>query len=189
MTNRSSKIPRSNWWLPLGLLVVGLGLFIPLSLFDQVFGSIVYWFAVVPFISLFFLRFAKSKIRQRPSVFLTLIIYWGMSWALTKNVVQIRADLRWLFEAKEYKAEVLKQPYAPDGEFKHVEWDGWGFPGAGDTVMYLVFDPQDSLSAASKSKAPGKFRGISCAVFQVNRLESHWYTVRFYTDTEWGRCT
>jgi len=53
--------------------------------------------------------------------------------------------------------------------------------------VFLVFDPTDSLSAAAKSHSPGKFKGIPCEVPLVRRLESHWYTVRFYTDEYWGR--
>jgi hypothetical protein len=52
---------------------------------------------------------------------------------------------------------------------------------------YLVFDPGDSLSAAAASHQPGKFNGIPCEVYRVRRLESHWYTVLFYTDEDW-RC-
>ena len=65
---------------------------------------------------------------------------------------------------------------------------GWGFPGAGDTTVYLVFDPNNSLAAAAHSHAPGKYNGLPCEVFKVRRLEIHWYTVQFYTDTAWDDC-
>jgi len=65
--------------------------------------------------------------------------------------------------------------------------DGWGWAGQ-DTVVYLVFDPADSLSLAASSHQSGKFAGISCEVPYVSRLESQWYTVTFYTGREWGRC-
>jgi hypothetical protein len=92
-----------------------------------------------------------------------------------------------LIWSRDYKAEVLAQKDSARGELKHVEWDGSGFPGAGDTTVYLVFDPTDALSAAAKSHRPGKFNGIPCEVSLVHRLESHWYAVRFYTDEWWGR--
>lgn len=62
-----------------------------------------------------------------------------------------------------------------------------GFAGE-DTFVYIVFDPCDSLSAPANDHLSGKFTGISCAVGRVHRLEKHWYTVTFYTDTSWGRC-
>jgi hypothetical protein len=62
--------------------------------------------------------------------------------------------------------------------------DGWGFAGS-DTVVYVVFDPTNSLAGAAKSRAPGKFKGIPCEVSRVRRLESQWYSVVFYTDTDW----
>jgi hypothetical protein len=73
------------------------------------------------------------------------------------------------------------------GELKHVEWDGWGFPGAGNTDVYLVFDPSDSLAAAAKKHQPGKFDGIPGRVPRVSCLESRWYAVLFYTDERWGK--
>jgi hypothetical protein len=54
--------------------------------------------------------------------------------------------------------------------------------------VYLVVDPDDSLSTAAKTGAAGRFSGIPCEVSLVRRLESHYYSVRFYTDTDWGHC-
>jgi hypothetical protein len=54
-------------------------------------------------------------------------------------------------------------------------------------AVYLAFDPTDSLAAAAKSHSPGKFSGMPCEVYRVLRLESHWYSVAFYTHEEWGR--
>jgi hypothetical protein len=71
---------------------------------------------------------------------------------------------------------------------KHIEWDAWGFPGAGYTTVYLVFDPNDSLSAAAKNDSNGKFSGIPCGVSPVHKLESHYYSVILYTDTDWSHC-
>ena len=56
----------------------------------------------------------------------------------------------------------------------------------GPTIVYLVFDPADSLSPAAKGHQPGKFSGIPCEVPRVQRLESHWYAVTFYTEESWG---
>ncbi len=93
---------------------------------------------------------------------------------------------RWLVWSRSYKAEVLAQPNLANEELKHIEWDAWGWAGM-DTTVYLVFDPTDSLSQAASNRQPGKYSGIPCEVFLVRRLESHWYTVWFYTNYEWGQ--
>jgi hypothetical protein len=113
------------------------------------------------------------------SLVITAVIAW--------QFYSIRSATKWLMWSQRYKREVLAQSGGTAGELKHIEWDGWGFPGAGDTTVYLVYDPTDSLSAAAKSNQPGKFVGIPCAVPLVSRLESGWYAVRFYTEESWGR--
>lgn len=94
--------------------------------------------------------------------------------------------VRWLIGSRSYKAEVLAQPASASGELKHIVWDGWGWGGE-DTTVYLVFDPTDSLSAASRGHSPGKFDGIPCKAPLVERMERNWYAVRFYTDELWGQ--
>lgn len=106
--------------------------------------------------------------------------------ALAVYGVKNSSAIRWRIGSRSYKAKVLAQPGSPNGEFRHVEWDGWGWAGQ-DTTVYLVFDPTDSLSAAAKSHQPGKFDGIPCEVTLVRLLESHWYSVQFYTNEFWGR--
>jgi hypothetical protein len=59
---------------------------------------------------------------------------------------------------------------------------------AQNTEVYLVFDPTDSLSRSASSRQPGKFDGIPCEVNLVRRLESHWYSVQFYTSEDWDHC-
>jgi len=104
-----------------------------------------------------------------------------------KHPLVIRSAARWMVWSHGYKKEVLAQPAAANGDLKHIDWDGWGFAGS-DTSAFLVFDPTDSLSAAARSRQPGKFNGIPCEVFLVRRLESHWYTVQNYTNQGWGAC-
>lgn len=117
-----------------------------------------------------------------------IVVFCIVSWLLFKSSDDVRTTVRWLVRSKTYKAKVLAQPNPADSELKHVEWDGWGFPGAGNTVAYLVFDPKDSLSTAAKSRSYGRFSGIPCEVFNVRRLENDWYAVYFYTDTDWDHC-
>jgi hypothetical protein len=91
---------------------------------------------------------------------------------------------RWLMWSRSYKSAVLAQPDSTDGYLKHVEWDSWGWGGE-DTVVYVVFDPTDSLFQGASSHEPGQHGGIPCKVFRVRRLESQWYTVHFYTNKIW----
>jgi hypothetical protein len=106
---------------------------------------------------------------------------------LIKNYSVVHDDARWFLWSQDYKAKVLAQEGSSNGEFKHIEWDGWGFPGAGDTTIFLVYDPKDSLWVAARGHQPGKFDSIPCEVPLVHRLESQWYTVRFYTEEYWGK--
>jgi hypothetical protein len=96
------------------------------------------------------------------------------------------APNRWTIWSRYYKTELLAQSVAANGELKHIEWDGWGFPGAGDTTVYLVFDPTNSLATAAKKREPGRFGGIPCRVPVVSRVENTWYSVLFYDDERWG---
>lgn len=118
-----------------------------------------------------------------------LAIYCVIAWAILSNYLVARSDARWILHSRKYKAEVLAQPSPADGYLKHIDWEGWGFRGAGDTDVYLVFDPSDSLSTATKGRFPGKPNGLPCNVVSVGRLESHWYFVLFYTDTSWNSCS
>lgn len=94
---------------------------------------------------------------------------------------------RWMFKSGKYKREVLAQPSGPTTQLKHVEWDGWGW-GGNDTTVYLALDPSDALAHAATSGSSGKYPGIPCEVYRVRRLESHWYTVQFYTASDWDHC-
>jgi hypothetical protein len=115
-----------------------------------------------------------------------VVIYWAISAVLVGNYSAVRDAARWLVWSHDYKARVLAQRASENGGLKHVDWDGWGM-FAQDTSVFLVFDPTDSLSTAAMSHQPGKFNGIPCEVSLVRRLESHWYSVRFYTGEYWGQ--
>jgi hypothetical protein len=117
----------------------------------------------------------------------TLVAFLGASWVLLKNQSTIRPSIRWLLWSHRFKAEVLAQPAPANGELRHMEWEATGFAGVANNTVYLVFDPTDSLAVAAKSHSPGKFTGMPCEVLSVLRLESHWYSVLFYTDEAWGQ--
>jgi len=97
--------------------------------------------------------------------------------------------VRWMIESKSYKAKVMASRDPKADNFQHSEWDGWGGFGAGDTVVYLVFDPKDSLAKAAQTGAAGKFPGVPCEVYKVQRFERGWYAVSFYTNTDWEHCS
>jgi hypothetical protein len=179
---------RFNWHLPLYAAVGALMLFVPIYAIDIDIGML-YIFVAAPIVSLILLVLAirKKELWGLP-VLSIIVVYWAISWGLFKNSRELHTATRWLLWSKHYKAKVLTQPDSADGALKHTELDGWGFPGAGNTVVYLVFDPNDSLSTAARSHSPGKFSGIPCGVYRVRCLESHYYSVLFYTDTDWGHC-
>jgi hypothetical protein len=186
----SRRSDRFNWWLLLYAALGSFTVFIPVAIWTS--EGIVYLLFVVPIISLllgvFFWKAAMDKHHRRGlSILSMLVIYWVLSFAFLKNYPAIRNAARWSLWSHRYRAEVLAQPDPASEQFKHIDWDGWGFPGAGDTTVYLVFDPTDSLAAAAKSHQPGKFKGIPCTVPLVSRLESRWYAVLFYTDERWGK--
>jgi hypothetical protein len=101
----------------------------------------------------------------------------------------LRSSIKWAFLANQYERQVLSLPSTPNGELKHVEWVGWGWPGAGNTVVYLVSDPSNSLASASDGVGLGKLRGLPCEVYRVHQMSSGWYTVEFYTGTTWNECS
>lgn len=114
-----------------------------------------------------------------------VLSFFVVTLAVAWNLYTVRSAVKWLALAHRYKADVLAQSNAT-GELKHIEWDGWGWAGQ-DTTVYLVFDPTDALSTASKNHVLGHFYGIPCEVVRVRKLEHRWYTVQFYTNEFWGR--
>jgi hypothetical protein len=152
-------------------------------------SGLLYFLVVVPAVSIVLGIWAFQRRRLgRLIVLVMLLFYWLISGMIFRHFSEVRDASRWLVQAKLYKATVLALPAPPDGELRHVEWGSRGFAGANDTTVYLVFDWSDSLSVPAKNHASGKFVGISCPVYRIHRLEEHWYTVAFYTDTTWGQC-
>ena len=111
-----------------------------------------------------------------------IVIVGALFW----NSYALRTNARWFVWSQGFKQRVMAQA-SQGSELKHIAWDGWGFPGAGRTVIYLVFDPEDWLAAAAESGEAGRYRGVPCEVYRVGRLERNWYTVRFHTEETWGR--
>ncbi len=131
---------------------------------------------------------SRSRGKQRFGSLLALAMFVGFTALLATHFAQMRDAARWLVVGRAYKAEVLAQPSPAPGRLRHMEWEAWGAPGAGDTLVYLVSDPSDSLAMAAKSKTSGKFGNLPCPVYRVRRLDQGWYAVHFYTDTAWEDC-
>ena len=87
--------------------------------------------------------------------------------ALAVYGVKNSSAILWRIGSRRYKAKVLAEPASANGEFRHIEWDGWGWAGQ-DTTEYLVFDPTDALSVAAEKPTTRQvrrdtLRNLSCA--------------------------
>jgi len=189
MTETASTERHLNWWLPLSIAAGADIVLLSLMVYSP-YGSLLYILLIAPIFCLVWLVLLviaaiRKRRRQCLSLLLALVAFLVVSWALLRNQDVLRASLRWMLWSRRFKAEVLAQPAPASGELKHMEWEASGFAGADNTV-YLVFDPTDSLAAAARGHSAGKFSGIPCKVPLVRRLESHWYSVWFYTNEVWG---
>ncbi|WP_263385722.1 hypothetical protein [Granulicella arctica] len=179
-----------NWWLPVSGAIGAVLLLSPTLIWGNDAGA---FFGSIPLaivIAVVLLAVALTRLRRQSLAVATMvIIFVVLAFSLFRASDYLRTSTRWLVRSQSYKTQVLNEPTPVNGSLKHVEWDGWGFPGAGDTTVYLVNDPSDRLREVSKQRSPGKLNGLPCEVVRVRRLESRWYTVLFYTDTDWDHCT
>ncbi|MFZ1918549.1 MAG: hypothetical protein WAU58_13325 [Terriglobales bacterium] len=185
----SRREDQFNWRLSLYAALGAFIVLIPVAIWTS--EELFYVLVVAPIISFLLCFFVlgaavHKKLRTCLSLLLMLVVYWAVSAALIMNYQSVRSAARWSLWSRYYKADVLEQPDSRNGYLKHVEWDGWGM-FAQNTYVFLVFDPTDSLGAAAKNHRPGKFNGIPCEVDRVRRLESHWYSVQFFTSEYWGQ--
>lgn len=192
MADLASEKDRFNAWLPLCAAVTAIAVFIPFAIYGYNVGELLYLVVILPIIGLLLLTVAITiacfrRFRRSLTVLSMVAVYVLASWLLFRNSATIHFTGKWMLESGRYKAQVLALPPPANGELKHVEWDGWGFAGS-DTSAYLVYDPQNLLSSALKNHTSGNFPGIPCSVPGVRRLGSHWYSIVFYTDTDWDHC-
>lgn len=98
----------------------------------------------------------------------------------------ISTTLRWDLGSWYYKKVVLDKPRLSNGGVQHIEWDGWGMAGA-ETKEYLAYDPTDTLAGKGNVVPPGIIGNTKpCEVWNIRRLQEHWYVVRFFTNEDWG---
>ncbi len=163
-------------------------------LFSSDLGTLLYLVAVALFGTGFVgLLLAIEFLRKGRQMSVRAVMVFAAFLAVTAVVVlnqsHVRPRLHWLMWSQRYKSEVLASTARPDGEFKHVEWDGdgWGSGFTGDWMGYIVFDPSDSLSEATKKNVPAQYGGIPCTVIRIRRLEKHWYSVVLDMNQFWDK--
>jgi hypothetical protein len=149
MTNEALGANPFDWRLPLCAALGTCLVFLPFVLSSADFGEILYVCLAAPIVSIVLIVFAiRRKGRRRLSSLLMLIVYLAVSSILVENYAAVRDVARWMLWSSNYKSEMKRHPISHVGELGHVEWDDWGFAGAGETVEYIVFDPSDSLGAS-----------------------------------------
>lgn len=114
-----------------------------------------------------------------------LLVYLVVTFSIGASAF-LRSEVRWRLARGIWKERVLELPELA-GQAKHLDWDGWGFIGQ-DTEVYLVYDPTDQLIKTTDVNDRKHAPGLPCEVWQIRRLEPHWYNVVFYTDTSWESC-
>lgn len=161
---------------------------LPLALFSSDLSVMLYVVATVPIVCLcsviLSLRYRGRGRVAGISIFAAFLLFTAV---LMTHFLATKDAVRWFAWGWFLKAEVQDEPELSYSPLKHVEWDGWGFAG-NDTTVYLVFDPKNTLATAAKTQSSGKFGDLPCEVYRVRRRESQWYTVQFYTDTDWDDC-
>jgi hypothetical protein len=178
-----------DWRLPWYAVTGACAVFLPgIYYFDDI-RVLFYDVLAAPMACLALLAFTLRKRGLRwVSVTSTLGIFALVSWTFVARGYDLHRTVKWSLEGQRYKAQAREAPTRNVGDLQHVEWDGWGWLGQ-DTMVYLVFDPNDMLLKASQEHSSGTFPGIPCKVYNVTQLEPHYYSVLFYTETSWDDCT
>lgn len=186
MVEELSHKRKFNWWLPLVGAIAALVVLAPKLINGNDFGAFLLTGVLAGVVALVLLVIVINTLRRWTLATATMLVTFCLTCVLLFRISDaVRTRVRWSVRSASYKARVLSEPQPPTSELKHVEWDAWGGVGAGDTEVYLIFDPSNSLAGPAKLGRPGKYQGIPCEVLRVRRLESKWYTAHFYTDTAW----
>ncbi|MGA9936649.1 MAG: hypothetical protein WBP92_00280 [Candidatus Acidiferrales bacterium] len=197
MTHSTTKPGGFNWMPPSCAVLAVVTIYVSMAFWaedTEFFASVLFIAPVLILVSIVLIIWAITRggRQKRLTLLSTVAALWLTAMAMfllvSKYGFAMRTTARWLIWSRDYKAEVLAQPRPIAGELRHIEWDGWGFAPVGDTTVYLVFDPSDSLSGAAKGGGSGRFYGIPCPVPEVSRLEKSWYVAKFYTDQDWNHC-
>lgn len=176
-----------HWKWPLYAGLAACAVYLPIILISGDLSLEVYWVTILSvvlcaaFVATIFLLTAswKTALSLISSIFVSVFV----NVALMLCSHDIRNVERWNFHAFRHKTLVLCQPSSPQRDYRHIEWDVWGW-GGNDTYVYLVYDPLDQLADSKTITANGQ----PCEVADVHRLEKSWYRVTFYTDAQWNDC-
>ena len=179
-----------DWRLPVA--AAGGSLLFLVSFVANADGAIFFYWPTVFFLGLVLLIGTVSSQGRRRSFLLALLVFIAVSLTASRvpfeERFEIRNSVRWFLWSKSFKAEVLAQPNDPDKGWRHLEWDGWGFAGAGDTSVYLVYNPSNVLDEPARTQFAGAvLTPTPRAVVHVQRLEKDWYSVVFPTNETWER--
>lgn len=168
-------------------MVAAFAGFVPVAVFGSALAEVVYLYLFLPFaIAMVLLGVLVLAKRHALSVLVAAVVFFGVTWLLFQNTDAIHNTAWWALYGKTYQRRVLAQSAKP-GQLKHAEWNGWGL-GDSKTVVYLVYDPSNSLAGAAREHTAGRYAGIPCRVPSVSRLASHWYAVEFYANENWNSC-
>jgi|SRR5580658_7951688 hypothetical protein len=67
-----------------------------------------------------------AAVRRNLRMAVALAVFWTVSALLFIYPSEVRIPIKWLLWSSEYKNQVLAQPAPSNGDFKHIEGDGWG---------------------------------------------------------------
>lgn len=194
MIDKRAETGQFSWRLPLYFIIVGSIILFAVASCQADISLVVNVFVIAPvLIILSTALLIYLVVRHRPEV-LPFIVTVAVLWAVAvflfhynrEQPFALHETVKWLVWSPEYKHRVLEQP-SLNGDLKHIEWDESGFAGVANNTAYLVFDPSDSLSKIKNDRVL-RFNGKSCNVWDVRRLERHWYAVLFFTDQTWDSC-
>jgi len=174
-------------WLWCAAAVAAFAGFVPVAAFGSAFAELLYLYLFLPLaLGLVLLVGLVLAKRHTVSILVAVVVFGAVTWFLFNNTDAVQNTARWSLYGKQYRLRVLAERQ-PLGQWKHAEWNSWGLADS-KTVVYLVYDPANSLAEAAKNHAAGTFAGIPCSVPQVSRLASHWYAVEFYANQSWNHC-
>ena len=184
-----TKRRKVSWSLPACGALGAIILLLPTLIWGNDAAAFSFSIPLAVVIGVILVAAGLTKLRRHTlEVAAMICIFPALVFFLYRSADYLRTTTRWLIFSQNFKKRVLEQQKPANGNLRHVEWDGWGFAGAGNTTVYLVNDPDDRLEEAAKTGSPGKFSGIPCEAVRIRRLERYWYMVLFYTDTDWNDC-
>lgn len=174
-------------WLWCAAALAACAGFVPVAVFGSAFAELLYLYLLLPLAlgSALLVGVVLEK-RHAVSILTAVVVFAAVTWFLFNSTDAVQNTARWSLYRGTYQQRVLaEEPQA--GQMKHTVWSAWGLADS-KTVVYLVYDPANSLEEAAGEHAAGKFAGIPCRVPQVSRLASQWYAVEFYANQSWKDC-